>query len=294
MEFISKPLGAVLNWLTQIVNGNFAFAVFIFTVIVNLAMFPLTIKSQKTSAKQSMLQPKLNRLKEKYGDDKVKYQQAMQELYQKENVSMGGGCLPMIIRLVFMMGVYWAVMKPLQYLCGVSKETVNTAITSVLGKTGREIDLISKVAAGEVSTIPASVLNKVDFKFLGIDLTRTPKFTLDFSKIDILWVIPLMAFAAAMLTSVVSLYIQKKTNPDAPNMMAMMLTTPLISLIFSFSLPGAVGFYWACSSLISGLTQAVAQWVYSPSKIVAKEQSQVIIARAKKENDIIIKATQND
>lgn len=283
MEFISKPMGAVLNWLTQLSGGNFALAVFIFTVIVNLVMLPLTIKSQKTTAKQAMIQPKLKKLKDKYGDDKMKYNQAMQELYQKENVSMSGGCLPMLIRLVFMMGVYWAVMKPLQYLCGVPAATVAAA----LGKSGREIDLIAKVAAGEVKTIPASVLDKVDFKFLGIDLTQTPHFTLNFSKIDILWLIPLLAFLAAMLTSVISLIIQKKTNPDAPNMMAMMLTTPLISLIFAFTLPGAVGFYWACSSLISGLTQAFAQWVYSPSKIIAKQQAVSIIKRDKKEKDII-------
>ena len=283
MEFISNPMGAVLNWLTQLFGGTFALAVFIFTVIVNLAMLPLTIKSQKTTAKQAMIQPKLKKLKDKYGDDKMKYNQAMQELYQKENVSMSGGCLPMLIRLVFMMGVYWAVMKPLQYLCGVPSATV----TAALGKSGREIDLIAKVAAGEVKTIPASVLDKVDFKFLGIDLTQTPHFTLNFSKIDILWLIPLLAFLAAMLTSVISLIIQKKTNPDAPNMMAMMLTTPLISLIFAFTLPGAVGFYWACSSLISGLTQAFAQWVYSPSKIIAKQQAVSIIKRDKKEKDII-------
>lgn len=293
MEFISKPLGYVLNWLTEMFSGNFALAVFIFTVIVNLAMFPLTIKSQKSSAKQSLVQPKLKKLKEKYGDDKVKYNQAMQELYQKENVSMGGGCLPMIIRLLFMMGVYWAIMKPLQYLCGVDKAIVEKALQNK-AYAGSEIKLLEAVSAGKVEGISPSVLDKVDFTFLGIDLTATPKFTLDFSKIDLLWIIPLLAFAAAMLTSIISLYVQKKTNPDGPSMMAMMLTTPLISLIFSFTLPGAVGFYWACSSLISGLTQALAQWIYSPAKIIAKDQSAVVIARAKKENEIIKKVTENN
>lgn len=286
MGFISKPMGAALNWLTQLVGGNFALAVFIFTVIVNLAMLPLTIKSQKTTAKQSMIQPKLKKLKEKYGNDKLKYNQAMQELYQKENVSMSGGCLPMIIRLIFMMGLYWAVMKPLQYLCGVKESVINEALKT-LGQTGREIDLISKVAAGEIPSIPASTLDKVNFKFIGIDLTLTPHFTLNFSKVDILWIIPLLAFLAAMLTSIISIIIQKKTNPDGPNMMAMMLTTPMISLIFAFTLPAAVGFYWACSSLISGLTQAFAQWVYSPAKIIAKEQADTIITRYKKEKEII-------
>lgn len=291
-EFLNKPLGMVLSWITDFVGGNFALAVFIFTLIVNLIMLPLTIKSQKSTAKQSMIQPKLKKLKEKYGDDKIKYNQAMQELYQKENVSMSGGCLPMIIRLVFMMGVYWTIMSPLQYICGVDKKTVEAAMK--LHEKAREIDLVQLVNAGKVKDISAGVLDKVDFDFIGIDLMQTPHFTLDFSKIDILWVIPLLAFGAAMLTSVISLIIQKRTNPDAPNMAGMMLTTPLISLIFAFSLPAAVGFYWACSSLIAGLTQAFAQVLYSPVKIVAREQSKTVLKRYEKEQEIIKKSAEQN
>lgn len=292
MDFLNKPLGLFLKWIAELVGGNFALAVFIFTLIVNLAMLPLTIKSQKATAKQSMVQPKLKKLREKYGDDKVKYNQAMQELYQKENVSMSGGCLPMIIRLLFMFGIYGAVLRPLQYICGVSESTV-TAVMKAENVT-REIDLVSKVAANKIAEIPASVLDSVDFHFLGIDLTGTPHFTLDFSKINILWVIPLLAFAAAMLTSIISLVIQKRTNPDAPSMAAMMLLSPLMSLFFSFSFPAAVGFYWACSSLIAGLTQAFSQVLYSPVKIVARDQANNMLKRYKKEQEIIKKAEESN
>ena len=102
MEIIYKPLGMILQWFSTLFGGNFAAAVFFFTLLINLVMLPLTIKSQKSTANQARIKPKLEALKKKCGDDKVKYNQEMQELYQRENVSAAGGCLHMIIRLVIM------------------------------------------------------------------------------------------------------------------------------------------------------------------------------------------------
>ena len=98
MSIINKPLGWILRNLASIFNGNFAIAVFIFTIIINLALIPLSIKSQKSSMQQTRVKPKLDELKKRCGDDKQKYSAAMQEVYQEEGVSMSGGCLPMIIR----------------------------------------------------------------------------------------------------------------------------------------------------------------------------------------------------
>ena len=92
-----------------------------------------------------------------------------------------------------------------------------------------------------------------------------------------------MAFAAAMVSSLISLAISKKTNPDAPNMAGMMLTMPIMSLIIGFSVPGGVAFYWACSSLISGLIQAGVQMTYGPHRLIAKENSKSIIKTYKSE-----------
>ena len=74
--------------------------------------------------------------------------------------------------------------------------------------------------------------------------------------------------------------IQKRDNPDAPNMAGMMLTMPLISLFIGFTLPGGVGFYWICSSLVGGLMQPVLQTVYGPNKMLAKERVKELTTRA--------------
>ena len=66
-DIISKPMGWILARLSELCNNNFALSVLIFTVLVNLLMLPLTIKSQKSTAKQAKIKPKMDALKKKYG-----------------------------------------------------------------------------------------------------------------------------------------------------------------------------------------------------------------------------------
>ena len=127
MSFISEPMGWILAQLSKLFGYNFAGSVLIFTILVNIIMLPLTLKSQKSTAKQAKIKHKLDALKKKYGDDRQKYSMAMQELYNKEGISMGGGCMPMIVRLILMMGVYYAIMSPFTYVANIDKTAINAA-----------------------------------------------------------------------------------------------------------------------------------------------------------------------
>ena len=298
-SIINIPLGWVLRFIASAFQGDFAAAVFLFTLLINVAFIPLTIKSQKSAVQQTRIKPKLDELKKKYGDDKQKYSQAMQELYRQENVSMSGGCLPMIFRLVIMMSIYYLIMQPLTYLMNVDASVINTAKEALnIGANSRNIELsiISAVETGKIASPEISaVLDMVNFDFFGINLTETPKFSFnifgDFQKI---WIMPVLAFAAQMLSSVFSMKMQKKTNPDAPNMAGMMLTMPLISLFIGFSLPGGVTFYWACSSLIGGLAQIAVQQFYGPHKLLSKERSKELVKQCDFESAQIKKIIQNN
>ncbi|MBQ4153957.1 MAG: membrane protein insertase YidC [Clostridia bacterium] len=291
-DFLLKPLGWVLQQFSYLFSGNFAAAVFMFTLVINLLLIPLNIKTQKSSMAQARIKPKLDELKKKYGDDRQKYSMEMQKLYQEENISMSGGCLPMLIRLPIMLGIYQVVLKPLTYIVGVSKEAIAAAQQS-LGITGANEYLIQTEIISKINKNPAGYeeiaekLNSVNFNFLGIDLTSKPEFNIDIiNNFELNWLIPVMAFAAAMLTSLVTLCIQKKTNPDAPSMTGMMLTMPLISLFIGFTVSSAAGFYWACSSLISGGIQTVIQTCYGPNKMIANEQTKELYSRYKEEKAI--------
>ena len=126
-NIINIPFGWALEFLSSLFGGNFAAAVFFFTLLINVILIPLSIKSQKSSVQQTRIKPKLDELKKKYGDDKQKYSEAMQKLYQEENVSMSGGCLPMVLRLVLMMSIYYLIMSPLTYLLHIDSATVTAA-----------------------------------------------------------------------------------------------------------------------------------------------------------------------
>ena len=130
---INKPLGIILQYIAELVGGSFAASVFIFTLIINLALMPLTVKSQKSSVQQLRIKPKLDDIKKRYADDKQRQSEEMQKLYQEEKVSMSGGCGPMILRLVLMMSIYWLILSPLTYMTGIDSakiKNVSSAITS--------------------------------------------------------------------------------------------------------------------------------------------------------------------
>lgn len=296
-SIINIPLAWVLKFIASAFNGNFAAAVFIFTLLINIAFIPLTIKSQKSAVQQMRIKPKLDELKKKYGDDKQKYSMAMQQLYQEENVSMSGGCLPMILRLVIMMSIYYLIMSPITYLMNVDAGIISQA-TEALKATGikivegrSELQIIGAVLSGQVSSPQIlEAAKNIDFSFFGINLTETPSFSWnifgDFQKI---WIMPILAFAAQMLSSLFSMRMQKKANPDAPSMTGMMLTMPLISLFIGFSLPGGVTFYWACSSLIGGLFQIAVQQFYGPHRLLANERAKELSKQCDFESEQIKK-----
>ena len=275
-NIINKPLGWVLESIAGLLGGNFAAAVFAFTLIINLALIPLSLKSQKSSVQQTRIKPKLDELKKRYGDDKQKYSEAMQQLYQEENVSMSGGCLPMILRLVLMMSIYYLIMQPLTYLMHVDSSVISAA-SEAIGNSARgtELQIIEAVKNGTIDFPEiANQLGTISFNFFGINLTQSPKFSFDiFHEAQLIWVMPLLAFASQMLTSWLSMRMQKKLNPEAPSMAGMMLTMPLISLFIGFTLPGGVTFYWACSSLIGGFIQLAVQNFYGPHKMLSRERA---------------------
>lgn len=276
ISFINKPFGWILESIAGLVGGNFAASILLFTLLINLILIPLSIKSQKSSVQQTRIKPKLDELKKRYGDDKQRYNTEMQKLYQEENVSMSGGCLPLILRLIFMMSIYWIILSPLTYLMHIDKSVIAEA-TQALGttaKSGSELAIIHAVRNGTIdSPAIAKALESINFEFFGINLTQTPKFSFNiFKDFQTIWIMPIIAFGAQILSSLLSMAMQKKINPDAPSMNSMLLMMPLISLFIGFSLPGGVTFYWACSSLIGGLIQTGIQFYYGPHKMLARER----------------------
>ncbi|MDO6582926.1 membrane protein insertase YidC [Photobacterium sp. 2_MG-2023] len=111
--FIASPLHKLLSIIHDFV-ANWGIAIIILTFIVRGVMFPLT-KAQYTSmAKMRMLQPKLQAMRERFGDDRQRMSQEMMEMYKKEKVNPLGGCLPLILQMPIFIALYWALMESVE------------------------------------------------------------------------------------------------------------------------------------------------------------------------------------
>ena len=107
MSAINEFLYNALTWINGLVN-NYGVAIIIFTILMRVVCLPFDYRSRKGMRKMSALQPKLNELQRKYGDDKAKFQQKQSELMRKEGYNPLSGCLPMLLTWPLMLAMFAA------------------------------------------------------------------------------------------------------------------------------------------------------------------------------------------
>jgi YidC/Oxa1 family membrane protein insertase len=103
--FLTKPMFFALDFFFKLF-GNFGIAILIVTFCIKLVLFPLANKSYVSMSKMKKLGPEMQRIKERYGDDRVRQQQAMMELYKKEKVNPASGCLPILVQIPVFFSLY--------------------------------------------------------------------------------------------------------------------------------------------------------------------------------------------
>ena len=103
--FLTKPMFFALDYFFKLV-GNFGLSILIVTILIKLILFPLANKSYVAMSKMKKLAPEMQRIKERYEDDRVRQQQAMMELYKKEKVNPASGCLPILVQIPIFFALY--------------------------------------------------------------------------------------------------------------------------------------------------------------------------------------------
>lgn len=111
--WISQPLFSLLQLLHSLV-GNWGVAIILITVVVKGIMYPLTKKQYESMARLRNLAPKMQQLKDRFGDDRQKMSQAMMELYKKEKVNPMGGCLPLLLQMPIFLALYWVLLESVE------------------------------------------------------------------------------------------------------------------------------------------------------------------------------------
>lgn len=113
LSFIASPLFMILSVIQGLV-GNWGYAIILLTILIKLAFYPLSASGYRNMAQMRELSPRLQSLKEKFGDDRQKMQQAMMELYKKEKINPMGGCLPILIQIPVFISLYWMLLASVE------------------------------------------------------------------------------------------------------------------------------------------------------------------------------------
>ncbi|HEX5757012.1 MAG TPA: membrane protein insertase YidC [Arenimonas sp.] len=114
LTFLSQP---VFDWLLSpfhALTGNWGWAIVLTVLLLKIILYPLATAQYKSFAKLRAVQPRIEALKERYGDDKQKFQMAMMELYKKEKINPIGGCLPILLTFPVFIALYWVLLESVE------------------------------------------------------------------------------------------------------------------------------------------------------------------------------------
>lgn len=302
-NFIGGIFGYIL-WGAFFLVKNFGLAIIIFSIVIKLLIFPLSVKQQKSMAANARFQAKQQEIMKKYANNRQKANEEIALLMQKEGASPYSGCLTSILPLLIMMCVYYAVVNPLTNTLHIAGDKVTTALNTLSTLPGigsnfnsyyGQIDLVKYfpqlqshlVSADGSQLFNAHEVNSImdfhnGFNFLGLDLLATPSVS-GFG--SMLWIIPVLCFATSVASSLV---MQKMNGTNMSGagtgcMKAMIFVMPLFSAYIAYTVPAAVGFYWVASTVFGFLQSLILNKFYNMNIMEAKAEAQRIILREQEE-----------
>lgn len=113
LTVIAKPIFWLLSYIHKVI-GNWGWSIIILTVLIKLAFYKLSETSYKSMAHMRKVTPRMQALKDRYGDDKQRLNQAMMELYKKEKINPLGGCLPILVQIPVFIALYWVLLESIE------------------------------------------------------------------------------------------------------------------------------------------------------------------------------------
>ena len=301
--WFAEILGFIMNLIFDMGMTNIGLAIIIFTLVINIIMIPLTINQQKSQKLQAVIQPEIKAIQDKYkgktdNESAMKMNAETRAVYSKYGTSMAGGCLPLLIQMPILFGLYQVIYRIPAYVTSVRSvfETVATSLMqqsdyinkiSDLAKAVRlpvenndytipnkVIDLLYKFTPEKWTTLSetfpnmSSVLEtsvpliKQMNSFLGIDLSVSP--WQGMNNINIAWIIPILAGVTQFISTKVMTTNQPKNgepeNEMAKQMQSMNTVMPIMSVVFCFTLPAGIGIYWIASALARTVIQLLVNY----------------------------------
>ena len=113
LTFIAKPLFWLLDKINLMV-GNWGWAIILLTILIKLAFYKLSETSYRSMAKMKQFSPKIQSIRERYGSDRQKMNQAMMDMYKQEKINPLGGCWPILIQIPVFIALYWVLLESVE------------------------------------------------------------------------------------------------------------------------------------------------------------------------------------
>ena len=302
-NIIKEAFGYVLEFFYNFTN-NYGLALILFSLAVKIILFPASAKSKKSMMKTSRLQPRLKELELAYGDDKQGYQQAVNQLYKDEGVSMFGGCIWSLLPLLIIIPLYRVIQEPLTYVRHLDADVVDSLKNAYATASNLALDKVDHywqfVVAGDIEKYGAGIVEGVESLTLslwGIDLGQTPSWHFwtmrSWSEIGGA-LFPLLSGGLNYL----SMFISNKMNSTvisndkgerdtasaqtAQTGKTMQMLMPLMSVVFGFMFPVGISIYWVAQSIF-GIIQDVIltahyRKVYDEEDAVKREKAAYLAA----------------
>lgn len=285
-NIITVPFAALLRWLYAF-TGSYGISIILFGLVVKLVVLPFQMKSKRSMVRMGRLSSKQQELQKQYANNKQKFNEELQKLYQEEGINPMGGCLWSFLPLFILIPLYSVIRLPITHFMGLSQEVCDalreTAMT--LGYTptmtgssyGAYEQLgLSQFISQHWENFQGSYdgLINVNYSFLRLDLSKIPSeiikegFSFSWAFIGVM-LIPIISAALSYVMSVVTM--ASNGQKAQANMKAMNLMMPLMSLWIGFVMPAGLGIYWITNSVFAMIQEAILGKFYT-KKITAEEE----------------------
>ncbi len=254
MYFLAGPLSLIIRPIYNLIQ-NYGITLIIVTILIKILTIPLTLKSQKNMAKTQMIQPEINKIQEKYKNDRNMLAMEMQKVYKKYDVNPMGGCLPLIIQMFVLFGFIGVIYHPFEYILQMSgTEISNLAESLGMSRKTNEMSLWGlKGASDYLTSIGKTPIN---FNFFGIDLTKIPSGDIYNWTV---WIFPVLATVATYFSGIqTQMQQQKNSNNQAPQAgNTMMKIMPIMTAVFTVTMPIGMSLYWFVSTFFQIVQQFI-------------------------------------
>ena len=289
LGFLAIIFGPIMEWIYRFIP-NYGWALIVFTLLVNLVLLPLRIKQQKSTARMSAFQPKMQEIQKKYAKDKNRQQEELMKFQQEYGFSMTAGCMPMALNFLFIFGIIEVVYRPLQYILGVSQDVIAQMVeiaNSTLGESliatdyrvqSALINLVKSNGEAFSSVLGDKLADVQNFQmmFFGIDLGQTPLSSWP----SIAIIIPILSVVTMIIVQVITM------KMSGQEMSGSMKALPwIMSIMFgyiAFTIPTGFSLYYTVSNIASFIQSLIAKRIYDPEKVKAQVEAEIEAKRAEK------------